>query len=90
MDQWGVPVVVGNVEPQEVDVDGMFPPHPVEQHHHLDAVVYGDGDVGVLHDGDPHAETEAELTSCPVRSGQSDGTHTAGGQRSGEGGTRAA
>lgn len=57
MDQRGVLVGVGDVDAEEVDTDWVFLPHAVKQHHHLDIIIYHDGNVGVLHDGDPHTET---------------------------------
>lgn len=51
-------------------MDRMLLPHPVQQHHHLDAVVDGDGDVRVLHDGDAHPERaggESERGPVPGR-----------------------
>lgn len=56
MDQGRVLVVVVDVDAQEVHVDRMFLPRAVKQHHHADVVVYNHGNVGVLHDGDPHSE----------------------------------
>lgn len=57
VDQSGVLVVIRDVDAQEVHVDGVFLPHAVQQTGHLDAVVDGDCDVRVLHDGNPHPET---------------------------------
>lgn len=56
MNQRGVRVVVVNVDAQEVHVDRVFLPHAVKQHHHADVIVYDDGNVRVLEDGNPHAE----------------------------------
>ena len=57
VDQRGVLVVVGDVDAEEVDADRVFLPHAVKQHHHLDIIIYHDGNVGVLHDGDSDSET---------------------------------
>lgn len=61
MDQSRILVVVGNVNAQEVNIDGMFLPHAVKQHHHLDVVVYCDVDVGVPHNGHAHPERETSI-----------------------------
>lgn len=62
MDPWRVLVFIGNVHAEEVYVDRMFLPHAVKKHHHLDVVVYRDGDVGVPHDGNPDTETQKRET----------------------------
>ncbi len=61
MDQWGVLVVIGDVDTKEVDTDWVFLPHTVQHHHHLDVVVNDDGNVRVLHNGNPHTETQKHV-----------------------------
>lgn len=65
--QWGILVVAGDINAQEVDVDWVFLPHAVQQHRHLDAVVHGDGDLLLLDDGDPHTETQEVDVSAASR-----------------------
>lgn len=48
-------------------MDRMFLPHSVQQHHHLDAAIDGDGDVRVLHDGDAHTEMRKMRVSAGSR-----------------------
>lgn len=67
MHQWGILVVAGDINAEEVDVDGVFLPHAVQQHRHLDAVVHGDGDLLLLDDGDPHTETQEVDVSAAWR-----------------------
>lgn len=63
MHHWRILVVAGDINAQEVDIDGVFLPHAVKQHHHLDAVVYGDGHVHLLDDGNTHTETQGDRVS---------------------------
>lgn len=58
VDQRGVLVVVGHVDAEEVNADWVFLPHAVKQHHHLNVIIYYDGHVRVLPDGNPHTETQ--------------------------------
>lgn len=70
MHQWGILVVAGDINAQEVDVDRVFLPHAVQQHRHLDAVVHGDGDLLLLDDGDTHTETQEADVSAALAAGQ--------------------
>ena len=67
VDQRGVLVVGGDVDAQVVHVDGVLLPHAVKQHHHPDVVVDAHRNVGLLHDGDLHAEAPRKTLGDDVR-----------------------
>lgn len=59
-------VVVGDVDTQEVHVDGVLLPDPVQQHGHLGVVVDSDGEVRVLHDGNLNAEMKDRVRGAAM------------------------
>lgn len=78
MDQRGVLVVVVHVDAEEVDTDRMFLPHAVKQHHHSDVIIYYDGNVRILHNGDLHPETQKHVRQSDAQATEEDAVDKAG------------
>lgn len=78
MDQRGVLVVVVHVNAEEVNTDRMLLPHAVKQHHHSDVIIYDDGNVRILHNGDLHPETQKRVRQSDAQVSEDDAGDKAG------------